>query len=266
MITKAQLIPLKPNSDTPENDKAIEADFNPSSLRVGFRSAGQSARSQAGIGSQTQTVTSSTEQATTYSGSLSIELLFDRTQSGEDVRQTTLKILALLRPGPDDSARGANDPTTKPRVLFQYGAFLFRGTIDSMDETLDYFSESGVPLRATVSLSMTQVDPRRLDESAAKGSAAAGITAGFSASLSASASVSAGASFSAGASASFGASAGLSAGAGVGTQPLTLAASGDSLQGIALRAGADWRAVATANNITNPRKLQGGVVLNLRAR
>ncbi len=74
-----------------------------------------------------------------------------------------------------------------------------------------------------------------------------------------SAGVSAGAS--AGFSAGVSAGAGFSAGAAIGTQPLTLAQSGDSLQSLSARAGADWKAVAAANNVDTPRLLQAGAVL-----
>jgi hypothetical protein len=97
---------------------------------------------------------------------------------------------------------------------------------------------------------LTGVPERRADESGAGGGAVAGLSAGFSA----------------GATAGFGASVSLSAGAVVGTQPLTLAAAGESLQSLSARVGVDWRAVANANDINNPRQLQGGAVLNLRAR
>jgi hypothetical protein len=37
------------------------------------------------------------------------------------------------------------------------------------------------------------------------------------------------------------------------------------VQSIAARAGADWKAVASANGIDNPRQLQAGTVLNVNA-
>ena len=66
------------------------------------------------------------------------------------------------------------------------------------------------------------------------------------------------------ASAGFGAQAGFSAGASVGTTPLTVTQSGDTLQSLSARAGADWKAVAEANGVENPRQLPPGVVVNLK--
>jgi hypothetical protein len=43
-------------------------------------------------------------------------------------------------------------------VIFEWGTFLFEGYIDSFNETLDFFAAEGVPLRSTVSLSITEQD------------------------------------------------------------------------------------------------------------
>jgi nucleoid-associated protein YgaU len=73
------------------------------------------------------------------------------------------------------------------------------------------------------------------------------------------------ASFSAGASAGFSAQTSVNAGIAAGTTPLTLTQAGDTVQGLTSRAGlsASWKAVASANNIDNPRKVDPGTVLNL---
>src|SRR5437762_954655 len=75
------------------------------------------------------------------------------------------------------------------------------------------------------------------------GGGGAGASAGSGGGVSASAS----AGISAGIGASVSAGAGFSAGAAVGTTPLTLAQSGDTLQSLTARAGVDWKAVASAN-------------------
>ena len=41
-------------------------------------------------------------------------------------------------------------------MLFEWGSFVFEGYIDSYKETLDFFAPEGVPLRATLSLSLTE--------------------------------------------------------------------------------------------------------------
>jgi LysM repeat protein len=49
----------------------------------------------------------------------------------------------------------------------------------------------------------------------------------------------------------------------VGTTPLTVTPQGASIQGLAASAGVDWKTVAAANGIDNPRAVQAGTVVNL---
>jgi hypothetical protein len=177
------------------------------------------------------------------------------------VRNITERIARLIQADGDNAATN---------VRFVWGSFTFQGIITSIEETLDYFAEDGTPLHATVSLTldMNEVDRasnRRSSGGGAGNGASAGV--GAAAGIAASAGVSAGIGLSAGASAgiSAGASAGISAGAAVGTSPLTFAQEGESLQSLAGRAGINWKATASANNIENPRQLQAGAVLNLNA-
>ena len=86
------------------------------------------------------------------SATLSLELLFDTSRTGKNVQNTTLQIAGML--GPVDTSGTETQVTL---VQIQWGAFLFNGSINSMEETLDLFSDQGVPLRSTVSLSLTEV-------------------------------------------------------------------------------------------------------------
>ncbi len=80
------------------------------------------------------------------SATLSMDLVFDTTDSGKDVRVATSRVAALMKP--DEEER------VPPQVEFQWGAFRFTGMVESYKETLEFFSADGVPLRASVSLSM----------------------------------------------------------------------------------------------------------------
>ncbi len=246
-LVMAKLTPVDKNG-SPAGE-AVTAHFNPKTLRLSHRAVGPNtaARSSSG-GAASGAMSSASSQRTGYTVSLSsIELLFDTTTDGEDVRNTTLKITKMIHLPGTNSA---------PTVQFQWGTFLFRGTIDSVEETLEYFSESGVPLRATCTIAMTMNEV----ESAKN---AFGLAAGASAGLGVSAGFSAGVGISAGVG--FSASASVSAGIGVGTTPLTLAPSGESLQNLAARAGVDWKTAASANGIDNPRAVPPGTALNLNA-
>lgn len=82
-------------------------------------------------------------------GKLTMDLVFDSTHTGEDVRATTEQIAQFMQPGSDK---------VPPVVLFEWGTYTFQGMVDSFKETLDFFAPGGIPLRSSVSLSMSQQD------------------------------------------------------------------------------------------------------------
>jgi len=242
--------------DGKEQGSPINVQFNPETLSVSYTGYGTQ-----GSGGAEDDGRGSSAQRTGHSTSLSLDLLFDTSESGKDVRNSALQIVNLLF---------GTKTNTVPLVRFLWGTFLFYGRIDSVNEELSYFSDEGMPLRATLSLSMSGDRLNNEGSGDAGFSAAGGFSAGFSAGVGfgASAGFSAGASagVSGGVGAGFSASAGVGVGATVGTSPLKLSASGESVQGIAASAGKDWKAVASANGIDNPRQLQAGTVLNLNAK
>ena len=209
----------------------VPAHFNPQSLRVDYRTTGFAGTVKCKQQVEKQEVVA---QQTGYGSDLSMELLFDTSQSGDDVRGTTLKIVEMIQPCAANAGT-ANMAQPLPIVRFSWGTFLFVGTISSMNETLDLFSEQGVPLRATVNLSMSEVALERdtIDNSGAGTVSMAGQSLG--------------------------------AGAAIGTTPLTLSQAGDTLQNLVgrLASGGSWKAIANVNNIDNPRLIQPGTVLNL---
>lgn len=266
-VTLATLTPFQNNNRDLDTGRRVTAQFNPQSLKLGFRSrAGSQPPTRLTDEGSTGSSAAAAKQVTGFTATLSaLEFLFDTSETGEDVRKTTLKIVGMLQ------AAGTNNT---PLVQFQWGSFLFNGTITSVDETIDYFSDAGVPLRATVTFAMENNEPSLAAPSSTAGvGGGAGGGAGFSAGVSGgvsggfSAGVSAGAGFSAGISAgvSGGVSGGvgISAGASVGTTPLTVTPQGASIQAMAAGAGADWKTVAAANGIDNPRAVQAGTVVNL---
>lgn len=222
---------------------ALTVDFDPQSLELTY-TTGSTAPGSAPTASGSGTAAKSPTQQTSQRAALALTLLFDTsTQRGVSVQARTGPLVSLTTP------RLQPDGSQARRVVrFLWGSFLFYGCVDSMSQTIDFFSDVGVPLRASVRLSLTEIsDPSRRSGSGA----GTGIGASFGASVGLSAS--AGASFGAGESASF----------GVGTTPLTLSRDGDTIQAIGARSGGavSWRAVATANGIDNPRLLQPGTVL-----
>lgn len=121
--------------------------FNPASLQytVSNKEQGQGAKKK--------------QHVSETSAQLSMDLMFDTTDTGRDVRVDTGEIVKLL--SPDAKAKKA------PRMVeFSWGTYSFTGVIEQYKETLDFFSADGVPLRASVSLTLsskelTFADPDR---------------------------------------------------------------------------------------------------------
>jgi hypothetical protein len=126
--------------------KTVDVQFNPQTLKVSF--SNKNAGGDQPGGSSKQFVGSGTTK-------LSVELLFDTTADGTDVRVNTEKVAFYIK-ADTGSGSGSGSNRVPPGVQFEWGSFIFRGTVDSMDETLEYFSEEGVPLRANISLSISR--------------------------------------------------------------------------------------------------------------
>jgi hypothetical protein len=124
--------------------QAITVHFNPEKLQIDISNT---LEDKAQGKEKKQYVTKS-------SAKLAMELIFDSTADGSDVRLATGKIAKLMEPGKAEGEQGA-PPCV---VLFEWGAFKFQGLIDSYRESLDFFSSNGVPLRASVSLTMASQD------------------------------------------------------------------------------------------------------------
>lgn len=241
MIAVPNTVKAKFSFNSSAGAQSFDVNFNPSSLDYTITANSQ------GDGGHAQQTTGSA------SAKLNMELIFDTTDTGDDVRSKTNKVELMLQTSP---GTGDNPP---PQVLsevtFEWGAFHFVGIVDSFKQTMDFFSPNGIPLRAVVTISMAQnaykfdqegsgqtanVDqaldvpggnPSELataagDPTGARGIASANglesLRAGVSGGISVGGSVSIGAaaSFSAGASANAGLGAGIgfgaSAGAGIG--------------------------------------------------
>lgn len=95
------------------------------------------------------------------SGSFSLSLVFDTTASGTSVTGHTDKLLKLMEI--DDSLPGYDRKRNNgrpPWVKFHWGTHIhsYKAIIESADVTFTYFSHEGLPLRANVSLTLTQFE------------------------------------------------------------------------------------------------------------
>lgn len=203
--------------------------FNPESLKVSF--ANQVA-TPSGSGDQNGSPARLFVGAGTTK--LAAQLWFD--VSGEkgkgdeqvdDVRQLTKRIAFFITPTPDD-----DDPKkmVPPAVRFVWGTFQFDGIMESLEESLEFFSAEGKPLRASVSFTLSHQKITFVIRN--PDPPGAGAAAG---------------------------------GAPPGTRPLTAAPAGATVQGLAADKGKGngWQGIAAANGVENPRQLPAGQLLDL---
>jgi hypothetical protein len=222
-LERAKLVEIDEYSMDPgppaEGKKVVEVDFNPESLKLALANQSSGGDQQAG---------GSTQFLGPGSSTLAMDLVFDTSASGTDVRKRT-EALAYFIVG--DSQREGDERMAPPKVSFRWGSFLFEGIIESMNETLEYFSEQGVPLRAAVTISLKRdalvlYNEERLGQRTNEPNQGMGeIT------------------------------------------PLSPARDGDSVQSMAGRNGnsANWRSIADANDIEDPLRLTAGELINLRS-
>jgi len=179
-IAKAVLIPMHGDQVETDTSKHIVVQFNPASLRVTLSNTLKADNRGGGSTTAAQYVDKS-------ESSLTVELLFDTTVAhveqvlGEggtvqhethiaaksDVRRLTQRIAeAFMKPVNPESDR----PGAPQRCRFQWGSFQFTGMVSSYSETLDFFAPEGIPLRATLALTLKEDRYQfQLDERVAAG-------------------------------------------------------------------------------------------------
>jgi hypothetical protein len=129
---------------------AIGVQFNPSSLQYGVQ-----------INNQQQGATpQATQHVAQAEATLEMELLFDTTDSGKDVRSKSLPIRMLASAGDPHEQASTESAANRapPRVAFVWGTFRFVGVLTGFRETLDFFSADGVPVRSNVRVSMKSTE------------------------------------------------------------------------------------------------------------
>jgi hypothetical protein len=120
----------------------VSVHFNPASLQY---TVSNTLKDQ-GSGSKKKQYVSQT------TAKLTMDLVFDTTATGVDVRETTDKMAKLLKP------HGPSGKQVPPLVEFGWGVYRFTGMVEQYKETLDFFAASGVPLRSSVNLTLSSQD------------------------------------------------------------------------------------------------------------
>lgn len=161
-IEKATLFTVSGPIDNPKRgSKSIKVMFNPTTLKV---TLANSLKENERSGN-----TRAAQYVDKSSSSLSVELVFDSSMdtdegtiseagklkeidTSKDVRKFTGAIANEFM-----KQEKVGDKNAEPkRCMFVWGTFAFVGIMESFDETLDFFSWEGTPLRATVAIKMTE--------------------------------------------------------------------------------------------------------------
>jgi len=232
-LAKAELRELDAKMEKQINDdKWTKVQFNPDTLKITYANQIQA---PSGTGDQRG------PQAQQFVGAgttkLAVQLYFDVTQDlGQglpdviDVRKLTQRVTYFITPSGDPPS----NPTTfkPPLTRFAWGSFQFDGIVEAMEETLELFSFEGRPLRASITLTISQQKITTFtfnDAAEPPGVQRRNRPA-------------------------------------AGTQPQTAAPQGSNLQSMAAAqpggTGGGWQSVAAANGIENPRILQTGQLID----
>ncbi len=232
-LAKARLIELDEKFENPKSGgKNVPVQFNPETLKItyanqlvepkgGDKAAGNAGRQFVGAGTT----------------KLALQLWFDVTameestdeqSTGEkgivdDVRRLTQHIVFFMTPRASDADPASLAP---PGVRFEWGTFAFDGMVEAMEESIEFFSPEGKPLRASMSLTLSKQKILARDSSKD----------------------------------------GANLPARPGHKPLKVAKQGDSVQSMAGASGkSDWQSIASANGIEDPLRIAPGQFIDLHA-
>lgn len=219
-VEKAQLRELDAGfTEEIREERWVTVQFNPESLKVASsNSLVPGPAGDPGPGSPQFVGAGSTR--------LTVQLWFDVASDSDapedDVRKLTGKVAYFITPQPVADPPGALLP---PVLRFVWGSFQFDGIVESLEESLEFFSPEGRPLRASVGLTISQ---RKIQFQLRELPPAPGARP-------------------------------------PGTDPLIAAPPGQSLQQLHANRGGrgPWQDVARAHDIDNPRFPPVGRLLNL---
>ncbi|MEU5342934.1 hypothetical protein AB0H18_19185 [Streptomyces sp. NPDC020766] len=127
-------------------EKVISVQFNPTSMKIQYSNNADAG----GVTVRAQ----SRQNPAVQPAVLSFDLEYDTAETPDiDVRTLTAAVRRFVLPPPEKPKSPA------PLVQFHWGTVLFNGRVTQVTEDIDYFSPDGRPLRAKLSLSITEQDP-----------------------------------------------------------------------------------------------------------
>jgi hypothetical protein len=233
-LDKAQLMEMAPDlTKEAPGAQPLNVQFNPETLKVTYANQVKTDDNKTA-----QTGTAAMQHVGKGTTKLAVQLWFDinHPTTGDakprDVRELTGKVTYFITPKGD---KKNPESFFIPAVRFHWGDFSFVGVMESLEETLELFSNEGRAMRASVAFGLTQQE----------------IIA-----------------FQSGQNLRLPAFTGVSGSKPVGTAALTAAPAGASVQSLAdlgAAGGASWQDIASANGIENPRLLAPGQLININA-
>ena len=147
-LAKLKIIPLKNDFNTRDEGRAVTVMYNPKDLTLD--SSTQFQRS-AMPGLQAPVTQFVSGQAQT----MSMSLFFDTYEKKIDVREETKKLTNLLKINPEIHA--------PPVCMIEWGGSLsadpklfFKGVFDKISQKFTMFLDSGIPVRATLTVSISE--------------------------------------------------------------------------------------------------------------
>jgi hypothetical protein len=243
-FARAKLFELKPGGKGEEGKHFVEVQFNPETLKVSYSNQVVPPEKE---GAKEQRGTDGLQFIGKGTTKLSVQLWFDITalpqkddagspgagtqaanaKAPADVRELTQKVVFFITP---QKSEDRPDKLVLPGIRFLWGSFKFDGVVDSMEESLEFFSSDGRPLRASISMNLTQQEIGTLRDEKFKSKAG---------------------------------------GSGnqqtPGQSPMAQAAAGQTIQDMAANRGlgGNWQEIAAANQIENPRLLRPGRFIDM---
>jgi len=135
---------------TVRGEEPIDVQFNPTSLKISRQNNPDTAATTQGQKRQ---------QSAPQPATLTFDLEFDTGEiAGDsptkpmDVRKLTADVRKFVQPS------GEKKTGPPPRILFEWGPLRFPGIVTNLTEDIDYFAPDGTPLRAKLSLTITEQD------------------------------------------------------------------------------------------------------------
>ncbi|MGC3992798.1 MAG: hypothetical protein QM779_01490 [Propionicimonas sp.] len=135
----------------PDPEGVFKVQFNPTTLKI-------SRSNNIDKGGAT-TNTQKRVMPSVQSATLSFDLEFDTAEGDEDGNPKDVRVLTrIVRQFAEPTEDKPKEPP--PAVEFVWGTFRFKGIVTQLTEELDYFSPEGLPLRAKVSVTITEQNPK----------------------------------------------------------------------------------------------------------